>query len=193
VPHISVQDVANTSSLATGTPKTNDDADKSLTAAESDVSLQIVFSILGILLALASVVVAIFFGCRQPRGTRGHPAVALHEIPHGTPSSSSSSDVDLETGPTAAASNHAPPGVQSPVADRIFTHTLLSTRYTHFFDKPKAVWAATWHSLTREGQQPSASPPSQNLAPIHQVPAAPIENSHEQQGGATRSTATPRV
>jgi hypothetical protein len=185
--HVAVQRTATTSVSATGTTQINETMDKSLAAAEPDVSLQIVFYILGTLLASASVVVAIFFGCRQPRGNPGQPGIAHHETPHGVLNSGSSDD--LEMGPVAVPCIPAPPGAQSHVADQIITHT-LGDGFANFFDKLKSMWAATSYSLRRGGQS-SASPPNLILAPVRQNPAAPMENSHEQQGGdATRSTAT---
>jgi len=164
--------------------------DKSPTASEPDALLQIVFSVVGSLLALASVVVAVFFGYRQLKVTRSQPGIVRHDTPDGV--SGSGSDEDLEMGPVTVPGGSAPPGARPPVTDHIFTHT-LGTKFAYFFDKLKSMCAAPSPILRREGLS-VAPPPNQTLAPVHQNTAAPIDNSQEQQGkDSTHSTATPRV
>jgi hypothetical protein len=182
-PHVTAKDIAN-ATYATGTSPTNEDPEHSPAAAEPDVSLQIVFSVLGTLLTSASVIVAIFFGCRQPGGNRSQPGIAHHETPHGPPNSDSG--VDLEMGPVPVPRDPAPLGAQPHVADQITTHA-RGTRFAYFFEKLKSMCAAPSPSSGREGQSSSATPLYQIQAPINQNAAAPMETPHEQQGGdATR-------
>ena len=152
--------------------------DKSPTASEPDALLQIVFSVVGTLLALASVVVAVFFGYRQLKVTRTQPGIVSHDTPNGI--SGSGSDEDLEMGPVTFPGGSSPPGAQPPVTDHIFTHT-LGTKFAYFFDKLKSMCAAPSPILGREGQS-VAPPPNQTQAPVHEDAAAPIDNSQEQQG-----------
>jgi hypothetical protein len=166
--HVTVQETTGTSVPTTGSTQTNENTDKSPTTAEPDVSFQIVFSILGTLLALASVVVAVFFGYKQLKGTPNQPSVIRHDA------ANSGSDVDLEMGPVPAPSDPAP-----PVADQIFTH-VLGTRFADFFNKLEPMNAATSRpSLRHEGQLPP-SPPDQNLATVHKDLSAPVDILHEQ-------------
>jgi hypothetical protein len=88
-PHVLVEDTADTS-IATAT---NPDTDKSLTAAEPDASLEIAFLVLGVLLALASVVVAVFFGYKQLKFMRTQSTIGRND------EHDSGSGVDLEMGP----------------------------------------------------------------------------------------------
>ena len=88
--HVLAQDTSE-NSVAT---QTIPDADKSPAAAEPDASLQVAFLVLGVLLALASVVVAIFFGYKQLSFMRIQSSIGrndLHDNPNG-------SGVDLEMG-----------------------------------------------------------------------------------------------
>jgi hypothetical protein len=178
-PHVTAKDIAN----ATGPSQTNEATERPATA-EADASLQIVFSILGTLLASASIVVAIFFGCRQLRGNRDQPGIAHHETPHGPPNSDGG--VDLEMGPVPVLRDPAPLGAQPHVVDQITTHA-RGTRFAYFFEKLKSMCTAPSSSSGREGQSSSATPPYQAQAPINQNAAAPMGTPHEQQGGdATR-------
>jgi hypothetical protein len=88
--HFLAQDTSETS-VAT---QTIPDADKSPAAAEPDASLQVAFLVLGVLLALASVVVAAFFGYKQLSFMRTQPSIGrndLHDDPNG-------GGIDLEMG-----------------------------------------------------------------------------------------------
>jgi hypothetical protein len=175
-PHVTAKDIAN----ATGPSQTNEATERPA-AAEADASLQIVFSILGTLLASASIVVAIFFGCRQPRGNRDQPGIAHHETPHGPPNSDGGVDLEMGTVPVPR-----DPASLGHSADQITTHA-RGTRFANFFEKLKSMCAAPSPSSGREGQSSSATPPYQIQAPINQTAAAPMETPHEQQGGdATR-------
>lgn len=111
----------------TGTPQTNEQTDRSQTAGEPDSPLQIVLSILGTLLALASVVVAAFFGYRQLRGTQHQPVAARHDTRHHTPGSGSGAD--LEMGPVIAPSSvYQNPA--TPIDDLLEEQGIDATRST---------------------------------------------------------------
>lgn len=93
--YISVQDTTAISVVSTETPKSHADVVEPQSHVEPDASLQIAFLVLGALLALASVVVAIFFGYKQLNFMRGQLIIGRNEAHH------SGSDVDLEMGSVA--------------------------------------------------------------------------------------------
>ena len=67
--------------------------------AEPDASLEIAFLVLGVLLALASVIVAIFFGYKQLSFMRDQSSV------RGNNTDASGHGVDLEMGPVVVSSD----------------------------------------------------------------------------------------
>jgi hypothetical protein len=188
-PSVTVQDIAHTSTPATGTRQTKDDEDKSPTAAEPDVSLQTAFLVLETFLALAGVVVAVFFGYKQLSFMRNLSSIGRNDV------HDSGSDVDLEMGPATTPSDSAPLIAQPPATDQILTHT-LGTRFAYLLNKLKSMYATPIRARPtsrREGQS-SISPPTQNLASVYQDPTAPTDNLHQQQGrDVTHSTAIQRV
>ena len=178
VPHVLVEDNADTS-IATAT---NPDTDKSLTAAEPDASLQIAFLVLGALLALASVVVAIFFGYKQLRSMRRQSSIGHNNNVHDNPSSG----VDIEMGPATDRSGPARPSAQPSSTNQV------PTGFAHFLDQLKSICAAVSSPISgHEGQPPL---PNQDPAPVHESLSAPVETSQgHQEGNATLPTATQRI
>ena len=83
--NVLVNDTAGTSVATTETPQTK--------AAEPDASLEIAFLVLGVLLAFASVVVALFFGFKQLTFMRDQSNIGRND------DHDSGSGVDLEMGP----------------------------------------------------------------------------------------------
>jgi hypothetical protein len=183
-PHILAEDTADTS-IATAT---NPDTDKSLSAAEPDASLQIAFFVLGALLALASVVVAVFFGYKQLRFMRRQSSIGHNNNAHDNPDGSG---VDIETGPATDRSGPARPSAQPSATNQVPTVT-FSTGFAYFLDQLKFICAAVSSPISRhEGQPPL---PNQDPAPVHESLSALVETSQgHQEGNATLPTATQRI
>jgi hypothetical protein len=97
VPHVLAEDTSETSIASTTIP----DTDKSPAAAEPDTSLQVAFLVLGLLLAMASVVVAVFFGYKQLSFMRTQSSIARNDIHD----NSNGRRVDLEMGPVVVPSD----------------------------------------------------------------------------------------
>jgi hypothetical protein len=93
--HVLVEDTTGTGtpSTNTNTPQTDRGTDKSPAAAEPDASLQIAFLVLGLLLALASVAVAVFFGYKQLNSMRIQTNTGSNDV------HDNGNGVDLEMGP----------------------------------------------------------------------------------------------
>lgn len=93
--HDSTRYPLNASTTVTETPQTKPEAVETRTRAqeEPDASLQIAFLVLGALLALASVVVAVFFGYTQLSFMRSQSSIDRNDV-----HDDSSGGVDLEMG-----------------------------------------------------------------------------------------------
>ena len=91
--HVLVEDTTGTGTPSTNTPQTDRGTDKSPAAAEPDASLQIAFLVLGLLLALASVAVAVFFGYKQLNSMRIQTNTGGNDV------HDNGNGVDLEMGP----------------------------------------------------------------------------------------------
>ncbi|KAM0694915.1 hypothetical protein Q7P36_005271 [Cladosporium allicinum] len=91
--HVLVEDTTGTGTPSTNTPQKDRGTDKSPAAAEPDASLQIAFLVLGLLLALASVAVALFFGYKQLNPMRIQTNTGSNDV------HDSGNDVNLEMGP----------------------------------------------------------------------------------------------
>jgi hypothetical protein len=87
------EDTTGTGTPSTNTPQTDRGTDKSPAAAEPDASLQIAFLVLGLLLALASVAVAVFFGYKQLNSMRIQTNTGSNDV------HDNGNGVDLEMGP----------------------------------------------------------------------------------------------
>jgi len=94
--NVLVNDTAGTSVATTETPQTKAETQSH---AEPDASLEIAFLVLGVLLALASVIVAIFFGYKQLSFMRDQSSV------RGNNTDASGHGVDLEMGPVVVSSD----------------------------------------------------------------------------------------
>jgi len=91
--NVLVNGTAGTSVATAETPQTKAETQSH---AEPDASLEIAFLVLGVLLALASVVVAIFFGYKQLRFMRDQSSF------RGNDTDGSGNGVDIEVGPVVA-------------------------------------------------------------------------------------------
>jgi hypothetical protein len=92
-PYVAIND---TSAATTGTTQTQTETQSD---AEPDASLEIAFLVLGVLLALASVVVAVFFGYKQLSFMRNQSSIGRNDVHN------SGSGVDLEMGPVVVTGN----------------------------------------------------------------------------------------
>jgi hypothetical protein len=97
-PHVSIKDTSDTRIQTT----TTSDTDKSPTATEPDASLEVAFLVLGVLLAFASVVVALFFGCKQLTFMRTQSNIGRND------EHDSGGGVDLEMGPVTGEASELP-------------------------------------------------------------------------------------
>jgi hypothetical protein len=150
--------------------------------AEPDACLQIAFLVLGALLALASVVVAVFFGHKQLRFMRRQSSIGHNNNVHDNPSSG----VDIEMAPATDRSGPARPSAQPPSTNQV------PTGFAHFLDQLKSICAAVSSPISRhEGQPPL---PNQGPVPVHESLSALVETSQgHQEGNATLPTATQRI
>jgi hypothetical protein len=105
--HVSIQNTTDTTSIAT---TTTSDTDKSPTAAEPDASLEIAFLVLGVLLAFASVVVALFFGFKQLTFIRTQSNIGRND------EHDSGSGADLEMGPVTGDASEADLATSPPAS-----------------------------------------------------------------------------
>jgi hypothetical protein len=93
----------NANASFTESQKTNTEAADSRSHAEPDASLEIGFLVLGVLLALASVVVAVFFGYKQLIFMRNQSSTGRNNV------HDSGNGVDLEMGPVVVPSDASDP------------------------------------------------------------------------------------
>jgi hypothetical protein len=94
---------SNADASVTESPETNTEAADSRSHVEPDASLEIAFLVLGVLLALASVVVAVFFGYKQLTFMRNQSRIGRNNV------HDSGSGVDLEMGPVVVPGDASEP------------------------------------------------------------------------------------
>jgi hypothetical protein len=128
------------------------------TAVEPDPSLQIVFLILGTLFALASVVVAIVFGCKQLSITKNQSNAERNHV-----------DVDVELGDLDVVSDQAHTTTDlatrnSPSVNEDFIRT-LGTATVQLSNALESQLAAIWYFVRHAGQRSplDLAPPSGRL------------------------------
>jgi hypothetical protein len=94
---------SNTSVSVTQSPETKTEAADSQSQAEPDASLETAFLVLGVLLALASVVVAVVFGYKQLSFMRNQSSIGRNDV------NDSGNGVDLEMGPVVVTGDASEP------------------------------------------------------------------------------------